>query len=84
MRRIFDNFATKTGAATSEAAGGVKEAGVEAGRQVGAALNSAEALGREGLETIADSVARRPLTSLAIAAGVGMVVGYCSRESARR
>lgn len=84
MRRVIDDFAAKTGAATSDAAGSVKAAGVEAGRQVSSALNSAEALGREGIDTIADTVARRPLTSVAIAAGIGLVLGYCSRESARK
>ncbi len=33
MRRVIDEFAAKTGAAPSDAAGSVKAAGVEAGRR---------------------------------------------------
>lgn len=84
MRRIIDDFAARTGTATTEAAGSVKSAGVDAGRQVSQMLNSAEAFGRSGVDSVAETISKRPLTSLAVAVGVGVLLGLSRRDASHR
>ncbi len=83
MRRIMDEFASRTGVTASEAMEGVKARGAETADHIGAALNGAGALGKEGLDGVADAVAKRPITSLAVALGVGLLVGLASRSGPR-
>lgn len=83
MRRIIDEFAAKTGTKASEAFDTVKATGAETADLVNAALNGASALGKEGLDGVADAVAKRPMTAMAVALGVGLLVGLASRGGSR-
>jgi hypothetical protein len=83
MRRIIDAFASRTGAKANEALETVKTTGVETADHVGAALSGASALGREGIDGVAEAVAKRPMTSMAVALGVGLLVGLASRGGSR-
>jgi ElaB/YqjD/DUF883 family membrane-anchored ribosome-binding protein len=83
MRRIIDEFAAKTGVKASEAMETVKTTSSETADHIGDALSGASALGKEGIDGMADAVAKRPMTSMAIALGVGLLVGLVSRGSSR-
>lgn len=83
MRRIIDEFAAKTGVKASEALDTVKARGADTADHVGAALSGASALGKEGIDGVAEAVAKRPMTSMAVALGVGLLVGLASRGSSR-
>ena len=69
MRRIADEYASRTGG--------------RAGEAVGVLADDARAIGRDGIDALAESVSRRPVTSLAIAAGVGLVLGWATRSGPR-
>ena len=69
MRRIADDYATRTGGRAGEAAGVLAD--------------DARALGRDGVDALADTFSRRPVTSLAIAAGVGLMLGWATRSGPR-
>ena len=69
MRRIADDFATRTGDRAGEAAGVLAD--------------DARALGRDGVDALIETVSRRPVASLAVAAGVGLVLGWATRGGAR-
>ncbi len=69
MRRIADDYASRTGG--------------RAGEAVGVLADDARAIGRDGIDALAESVSRRPVTSLAIAAGVGLVLGWATRSGPR-
>ena len=83
MRRIIDEFAARTGVKASEAVETVKATGADTADHIGAALNGASALGKEGLDGVADAVAKRPMTAMAVALGVGLLVGLASRGGSR-
>ncbi|WP_133121850.1 hypothetical protein [Pleomorphomonas carboxyditropha] len=83
MRRIIDQFAAKTGVTASEALDTVKATGAETADHLGAALSGASTLGKEGLDGVAEAVAKRPMTALGIALGVGLLVGLASRSGPR-
>ena len=83
MRRIIDEFAAKTGVKASEAFETVKTTGTDTADHIGAALTGASALGKEGIDGVAEAVAKRPMTAMAVALGVGLLVGLASRGSSR-
>ena len=83
MRRIVDNFAAKTGVSASEALDAVKARGSDTADHLGAALNGATSLGKEGIDGIAEAAAKRPVTAMAIALGVGLLLGLASRGGSR-
>ncbi len=83
MRRIVEEFAAKTGVKASEAMETVKTTGSETADHIGVALSGASALGKEGIDGMADAVAKRPMTAMAVALGVGLLVGLVSRGSSR-
>lgn len=83
MKRIVDEFAAKTGAKASEAVETVKATGSETADHIGAALNGASSLGKEGIDGIAEAAARRPVTAMAIAMGIGLLLGLASRGGSR-
>ena len=83
MRRIVDNFASKTGVSASEAFDAVKARGSDTADHLGAALTGASALGREGIDGVADAVSKRPMTAVAVALGVGVLLGLASRGGPR-
>ena len=80
MRAIVERFAATTGEKAGEAAGAVKAAGADTAERVAVLVDEARTLGRDGLDTLADSVAKRPISALAVAAGVGLVLGLVTRS----
>lgn len=83
MKRVMDEFAAKTGTKASEAAETVKAAGADTADHLGAALSGAGSLGRESIDSIAEAAAKRPVTAMAIALGVGVLLGLASRGGSR-
>ncbi len=83
MRRIIDEFAAKTGAKANEAFETVKTTGTDTADHIGAALSGASALGRDGIDSVADAVAKRPMTAVAVALSVGLLLGLASRGGPR-
>ena len=59
-------------AAFEEAFDAVKARGSDTADHLGAALNGASALGREGIDGVADAVSKRPMTAVAVALGVSV------------
>jgi ElaB/YqjD/DUF883 family membrane-anchored ribosome-binding protein len=84
MRRIVDAFAAATGEKLEIAAQAVGETGTETARRVGALVEDARDLGRDGLERVAERVAERPFAALAVAAGVGLALGFLTRPGSER
>ena len=83
MKRIMDEFAAKTGTKASEAAETVKAASADTAGHIGAAFSGAGSLGKESIDGIAEAAAKRPVTAMAIAMGVGLLLGLASRGSSR-
>ncbi|SFM60577.1 hypothetical protein SAMN05192571_103116 [Pleomorphomonas diazotrophica] len=83
MKRIMDEFAAKTGTKASEAVETVKATGADTADHLGAALSGASSLGKEGIDGIAEAAAKRPVTAMAIALGVGLLLGLASRGGSR-
>lgn len=83
MKKIVDEFAAKTGAKASEAVETVKATGSDTADHIGAALSGASSLGKEGIDGIAEAAARRPVTAMAIAMGIGLLLGLASRGGSR-
>lgn len=69
MRRIADDFTTRTGD--------------RAGAAAGVLADDARAIGRDGVDALVETVGRRPVASLAVAAGIGLVLGWATRGGAR-
>lgn len=69
MRRIADEYASRTSDRAGEAVGVIAE--------------DARALGRDGFDALADTIAKRPVASLVFAAGVGLVLGWATRGGSR-
>ena len=70
MKRIAADIATRTGDRAGEAAGVLAD--------------DARAIGRDGGDALVETVARRPVASLAVAAGIGLVLGWATRSGAGR
>jgi ElaB/YqjD/DUF883 family membrane-anchored ribosome-binding protein len=81
MQRIVTDFAKRTGQRAGDVADVAKTAGADAVKQFGALARD---FGRGGLDNVAGAVARRPVAALAIAAGVGLMLGLASRSVSRR
>jgi len=84
MRRIVDAFAAATGEKVEIAAQAVGETGTETARRFGALVEDARDLGRDGLDRVAERVAERPFAALAVAAGVGLALGFLTRPGSDR
>lgn len=84
MRRIVQDFAASTGEKASAAASAVGATGTATAERFGELLDDARVLGRDGLDELADGVSKRPLTALAVAAGVGLVLGLMTRPGSAR
>lgn len=84
MRRILEDFAAATGEKASEAERAVESTAAATAERVGALVEDARVLGRDGLDGVADTVAKRPFASLAIAAGVGLALGLLTRPGSER
>lgn len=83
MRRIVADFATSTGEKASDVVDTVGGIGVDATERVGALAGELRGIGRVGFENVADAVAKRPMTALAVAAGVGLLLGLVTRPGPR-
>jgi len=59
-------------------------AGAATADKVGALAHDAGVLGRNSLESVTEAVSKRPLTAIAVAAGVGLLLGMMSRPGAGR
>lgn len=84
MRRIVDAFAAATGERAGEAVAAVTATSTETAERIGALVDDARLLGKEGLDTMAEKVSERPFTALAVAAGVGLALGLLTRSDTRR
>lgn len=84
MRRIVEDFAAATGERASTAASAVEATGAATVERFGALVDDARVLGRNGLDEVADTVAKRPLAALAVAAGVGLALGLLTRSGGER
>lgn len=79
MRRIVDAFAASTGQKVDEAVAAVGETGAETRQRLGALVDDARLIGRDGLDRVAEKVAERPFSALAVAAGLGLALGFLTR-----
>lgn len=84
MRRIVDAFAAATGERVGEAASAVGEAGSQTTQRLGALVDDARVLGRDGIDRVAEKVAERPFAALAVAAGIGIALGFLTRPGTER
>lgn len=84
MRAIVDRFAAATGDRAGEAADAVSATGADAAERLAGLADEARTLGRDGLDRIAAGVAERPIAALAVAAGVGLVLGLVTRTGTGR
>jgi ElaB/YqjD/DUF883 family membrane-anchored ribosome-binding protein len=84
MRVIVERFAATTGEKAGEAADAVKATGADTAERVAGLVDDARTLGREGLDGLADAVAKRPVAALAVAAGVGLLLGLVTRTGGER
>lgn len=84
MRAIAARFAATTGETAGAAAEAVKATGVDTAERVAGLVEEARILGRDGLDTLADGVAKRPIAALAVAAGVGLLLGIVTRSGGGR
>lgn len=79
MRRIADAFAASTGQKVDEAVAAVGETGAQTAQRFGALVDDARVLGRDGLDRVAGKVAERPFAAIAVAAGIGLALGFLTR-----
>ena len=79
MRRIVDAFAASTGEKVDEAVTAVGETGAQTAQRFGALVDDARVLGRDGLDRVAGKVAERPFAAIAVAAGIGLALGFLTR-----
>lgn len=84
MRRIVDTFAAATGEKVADAATTVGETGAQTAERLGALVDDARVLGRDGLDRVAGKIAERPFAALAVAAGVGLALGFLTRPGSDR
>ncbi len=84
MREIVERFAAATGDRAGEAVDAVKATGAETAGRVAGLVDDARTLGRDGLDGLADTVAKRPISSLAVAAGIGLLLGLVTQAGGRR
>lgn len=83
LQRVADDLAAKAGTRAEEAVEAAKGVGVATVENVSAVASDARQRAEGGVEALSQSVARNPLTSVAIAAGVGMIVGMINRSDRR-
>jgi ElaB/YqjD/DUF883 family membrane-anchored ribosome-binding protein len=84
IRQAADAFAAQAGVKTDEAVATARAAGAAAVDGIGAVAGDARAITADGLDAVGRSVARNPVTALAIAAGAGLLIGWLTRSDARR
>lgn len=84
MRRIIDDFAAKTEGSASGIIERVKEKRGEAAECVTETLKEASTLGRDAVGGLSNAVAKKPMTAVLAALGVGLIIGFASRGSSRK
>lgn len=83
MRRIIDEFAAKTGGSAAEAVKTAREKAGETADCLAGSLNGVSALGQDAIDSLSTAVAKRPMTAVLAALGVGLVIGFISRGGSR-
>lgn len=84
LQRVADDLAVKAGHRAGEAVDVAKGVGLATVDNVTAVAGDAKQRMESGVDTLSQSVARNPLTAVAIAAGVGMLFGMMNRSSGHR
>jgi hypothetical protein len=83
MRRVVEDLSRLVADPSAKVAA-IKDAGKAASENLGEFAQDASALGRSGLDEVSAAVRRNPLTWLAVAAGVGLIVGlWKNRDTSR-
>lgn len=84
LQRVADDLASRATDRAGEAVETAKGVGLAAVDNVGAIASDAKHRVDSGVETLSQSVARNPITAIAIAAGVGLLFGMMNRSDHRR
>lgn len=83
LRRAADELTALLGANAAGAVAAFKQAGQSASSNVNDLAGNARDIGRDKLDDLSEAVRRNPLTSLALAAGAGMIFGMMRRNHRR-
>jgi len=81
IKRIMTDLVERTSARASEA---MAESGGQAAERFGAIVDDVQSIGKDSLDRLADTIARRPVATLAAAAGVGLLIGLATRPAGAR
>lgn len=81
IKRIMTDLVERTSARASEV---MTEFGEQAAERFGAVLDDVQTLGKDSLDRLSDVIARRPVATLAAAAGVGLLIGLATRPAGAR
>lgn len=81
IKRIMTDLLEGASARASEA---MAESGEQAAERFGAIVDDVQTLGKDSLDRLSDAIARRPVATLAAAAGVGLLIGLATRPSGAR
>lgn len=81
IKRIMTDLVDRTSARASEA---MAQSGEQAAERFGAIVDDVQTLGKDSLDRLSDAIARRPVATLAAAAGVGLLIGLATRPSGAR
>ena len=81
IKRIMTDLVERTSARASEA---VAQSGEQAAERFGAIVDDVQALGKDSVDRLSDAIARRPIATLAAAAGVGLLIGLATRPTGAR
>lgn len=84
MRRIIDDFAAKTGDNASDIIESVKGRRGEAAECFAETLKGASTLGRDAVGSLSNAVAKKPMTAVLAALGVGLIIGLASRGGSQK
>ena len=81
IKRIMTDLLEGASARASEA---MAESGEQAAERFGAIVDDVQTLGKDSLDRLSDAIARRPVATLAAAAGVGLPIGLATRPAGAR
>jgi hypothetical protein len=84
IRKAADAFATQAGVKTDEALSAARYAKAATVDGLGYVARETGVVTEESVDALGRSVARNPLTALAIAAGAGLVLGWMTRSDPHR
>jgi ElaB/YqjD/DUF883 family membrane-anchored ribosome-binding protein len=83
IHRVVEDL-SRLAADPSAKVAALKDAGKATAENLGEFAHDASKLGRSGLDEVSAAVRRNPLTWLAVAAGVGLIVGLWQRRDTSR